>query len=343
VRNPPAEEPIVTVEVLYFDGCPNHEALLPRLRELLDEAQLPAQIELRRVPDEAAAERERFLGSPTVRVDGHDVEPGADQRDDFGLKCRLYRTETGFSGLPEDDWLRAALSAAGGAKSAKLPARATSFPTSKRQAALTAPERELHRGILRALAAGRRVDAAELSELAAAAGLADSALAVLETNDLVHMDPATGAVRIAYPFSAAPTTHRVRLSGGAEVFAMCAIDALGIPAMTGESADIRSQDPSTGEPVEIMIEPTGAGEWQPQEAVVVVGCTDAGGTSAACMCPNTNFAASRASGEALLAAMPDGSGALLSLPEAIELGREIFGELLTVEQREVQHADQARD
>jgi len=61
------------------------------------------------VPDDAAAQSERFLGSPTVRVDGRDVEPGADQRTDFGLKYRLYRTEDGFAGLPLDDWVLDAL------------------------------------------------------------------------------------------------------------------------------------------------------------------------------------------------------------------------------------------
>jgi hypothetical protein len=67
---------------------------------------------LRRIPDEAAAQRERFLGSPTVRVDGRDVEPGAEQRDDFGLKCRLYRLPTGLRGAPLDEWVLDALSRA---------------------------------------------------------------------------------------------------------------------------------------------------------------------------------------------------------------------------------------
>jgi hypothetical protein len=97
------------VEVLYFEGCPNHEALLPRLRELLAQARVNPQIELRRVESPEAAERERFLGSPTVRVDGRDVDPGAQQRDDFGLKCRLYRTDEGLVGIPPDEWVLAAL------------------------------------------------------------------------------------------------------------------------------------------------------------------------------------------------------------------------------------------
>lgn len=52
-----------------------------------------------------------FLGSPTVRVDGRDVEPGADVREDFGLKCRLYRTEDGLTGTPAEEWLVAAIRA----------------------------------------------------------------------------------------------------------------------------------------------------------------------------------------------------------------------------------------
>jgi hypothetical protein len=99
----------VKIEVLYFDGCPNHETLLPHLRELLERAGVSSSVELINVPDTAAAERERFLGSPTLRIDGRDVEPGAELRTDFGLKCRLYRTEKGFAGTPADAWVLDAL------------------------------------------------------------------------------------------------------------------------------------------------------------------------------------------------------------------------------------------
>jgi hypothetical protein len=97
------------VELLYFVGCPNHEAFLPHLRQLIVQARVGAQIELRRVESPEAAERERFLGSPTVRVDGRDVDPSARERDDYGLKCRLYRTDEGLVGIPPDEWVLAAL------------------------------------------------------------------------------------------------------------------------------------------------------------------------------------------------------------------------------------------
>ena len=98
------------IELLFFDGCPNHEALLPRLRDLLRAAGAQdTDIELVRIDDAAAAARERFLGSPTVRIDGEDVEPGAEERSDFGLKFRLFATPDGLRGLPADEWVLGAL------------------------------------------------------------------------------------------------------------------------------------------------------------------------------------------------------------------------------------------
>ena len=97
------------VELLYFDGCPSYEALLPELRATLAQEGIEGEIELRRVETIEAAERERFLGSPTVRVDGADVDPAAGEREDFGLKCRLYRSEEGMSRTPPPQLVRAAL------------------------------------------------------------------------------------------------------------------------------------------------------------------------------------------------------------------------------------------
>lgn len=103
----------MSVEVLYCDGCPNHEALLAHLRRLVACAATKDEVTLRRIESQREAERERFLGSPTVRVNGADVDPGASQRTDFGMKCRLYATPEGLRGTPPDAWLLAALSRAG--------------------------------------------------------------------------------------------------------------------------------------------------------------------------------------------------------------------------------------
>ena len=102
------------LELLYFDDCPSHEALLQRLNELLFEAQVAVEVEQRRVGSDAAAQRERFLGSPTLRVDGVDVDPDARDRTDYGLKCRLYPTSDGLRGAPRDEWVLSALEHAAG-------------------------------------------------------------------------------------------------------------------------------------------------------------------------------------------------------------------------------------
>ena len=97
-----------TVEVLYFEGCPGHEQVLPRVRELADAH--GAELLVRPVESPEAAEQERFLGSPTIRVDGRDVDPGAAERTDYGLKCRIYRHGGTQSAFPPDAWLVAAFS-----------------------------------------------------------------------------------------------------------------------------------------------------------------------------------------------------------------------------------------
>lgn len=100
----------MSVEILYFEGCPSFAKLLPRLRELvLESGGDPDQIGLRAVETFDAAEAAGFLGSPTVRVDGMDVDPGAGDRDDFGLKCRVYRSEEGQAQTPPEAWIRTAL------------------------------------------------------------------------------------------------------------------------------------------------------------------------------------------------------------------------------------------
>lgn len=97
------------VEILYFDGCPNHRAALALVERVA--AELGVEPDLRRVNvrDAEAAVRERFLGSPTIRVGGRDVEPGAEERSDYVLSCRVYRSERGLAAQPEERWIREAL------------------------------------------------------------------------------------------------------------------------------------------------------------------------------------------------------------------------------------------
>jgi hypothetical protein len=61
------------------------------------------------IVDQAAADQARFPGSPTVRVDGRDVEPGSEPATEYVVGCRLYRLEHRFAGQPEEGWIRQAL------------------------------------------------------------------------------------------------------------------------------------------------------------------------------------------------------------------------------------------
>ncbi|HWX52167.1 MAG TPA: hypothetical protein VNY34_02670 [Solirubrobacteraceae bacterium] len=97
------------IELLYFDGCPGHAELRDRLPRLLERAGVDARIEEHRIDSGDSARRERFLGSPTLRVDGHDIDPTADSRHDYGLRCRLYPSEDGLQRTPPDAWVTEAL------------------------------------------------------------------------------------------------------------------------------------------------------------------------------------------------------------------------------------------
>ena len=97
------------VEILYFDGCPNHEPALALVERLGRELGIEPRVQLVNVPDQETARRLRFLGSPTIRVAGVDVDPETDERDDYALSCRVFRTEAGIAGQPDERWVREAL------------------------------------------------------------------------------------------------------------------------------------------------------------------------------------------------------------------------------------------
>ncbi len=96
----------MTIEVLYFEGCPNHQPTVDRVREILEQLGLDeevVEVEVRELED---APHLRFLGSPSVRVNGVDIEPAARTRTDYGFACRTY---TGGTGAPSDRMIEEAV------------------------------------------------------------------------------------------------------------------------------------------------------------------------------------------------------------------------------------------
>ncbi len=98
------------VEVLYFDGCPTYKMATKTLQTVLAEEGIEAEVELVAINSDEEAQRLRFPGSPTVRVDGRDLFP-APEREDWRLGCRVYATPEGLSGSPSAEMLREALKA----------------------------------------------------------------------------------------------------------------------------------------------------------------------------------------------------------------------------------------
>ena len=96
------------VSFLYYEECPSHDLALERLREVVAEEGISREVEVINVETEDQARELRFVGSPTIRVDGQDIDPQSDTR--YVLTCRAYRLEDGrISPLPSKDMIRRAL------------------------------------------------------------------------------------------------------------------------------------------------------------------------------------------------------------------------------------------
>lgn len=221
---------------------------------------------------------------------------------------------------------------------------------------------------------GKAPEPATVRRFAARLGVPFQAtLSSMAAQDLVQRDSATGRIRAAYPFSGVPTAHRVTLfadHGGApsdlngrsvngdihdiQVFAMCALDALGIPLMLGRAAEIVSQDAISGEPIRVEICPTAdltrdpahpnrllplhqwSATWEPADAVVYARPEeheaehDTGKCIAAgSCCPVTNFFACRANAGAWASQhQTAGDGIVLAQQEALARAYALFAGVL---------------
>jgi len=97
------------VELLWWEGCPSWPEALGQLKAVMAGLGLdPEAVEMREIESDEQAARERFPGSPTIRVDGSDVVPA--NGDPVGLTCRVYRLRDGrVSPTPDPDDVREAL------------------------------------------------------------------------------------------------------------------------------------------------------------------------------------------------------------------------------------------
>ncbi len=97
------------IEVLTFEGCPNAEGTGELVRQAVQLEVADATIEFIEVDSPGVAQAMRFFGSPSVRIDGEDVEPSANSSGAYGLTCRMYRVGSKSYGKPPIAMIRAAI------------------------------------------------------------------------------------------------------------------------------------------------------------------------------------------------------------------------------------------
>jgi len=96
------------VELLYFEGCPNHIPTVEMVEGVLKREGIGVEVTAIEVPDIETAQILRFLGSPSIRVNGVDIEPGRENDPPF-FGCRTYSVSGRTTGVPPEQWLVDAL------------------------------------------------------------------------------------------------------------------------------------------------------------------------------------------------------------------------------------------
>jgi Alkylmercury lyase len=240
-----------------------------------------------------------------------------------------------------------------------------------RRATLRPAEYQFYRALLLTFpATGSPPDRTLLRTLARRYGVPlQATLTEMARQDLVQCDPRSGAIRAAYPFSGVPTPHRVTLlaspvptghpadsaiAAPVEVYAMCALDALGIPLMFGCDALVSSVDAHSGEAIRVWVRrlfaaagalrdgndvrvaspPDGTGwgaTWEPSTAVVFARPEDhecEGSVAAGSCCPLTNFFATREQAEQWATVYGSPTDVVLSPDAALRRAESLFGGVL---------------
>ena len=204
-------------------------------------------------------------------------------------------------------------------------APAVSSSTSDAMPQLERAVRRLHRGLIEAVLAPGSIPS--VSELSARLETSEEALrtelATLAAADYLSLDEG-GQVSCLYPFSPTPTSHVVVIDGQPR-YAMCAIDALGIPAMLGQELGIEGRCAVCNAPMTLTIAPGEIVSAAPPAALIVARRDEAEPAFAAC-CPFTVFVCGQPHAEQFMRRIP-GTHAL-PLAEALTEAEKIFADLL---------------
>jgi glutaredoxin len=97
------------IEILRTEGCPTYKEARRILEEVMGEEGIKEEIKEILIENEDMARELKFIGSPTIRINGADIEKAARGRQDYGLRCRVYITGEGVYGWPSKEMIREAL------------------------------------------------------------------------------------------------------------------------------------------------------------------------------------------------------------------------------------------
>jgi len=90
----------IKIEIQYFNGCPNSAEMIKRVKEAIKGHEKPVDYSEVLVEDYETAEKLKFRGSPTVLINGEDLE-GREEPKTSAMNCRVYE-----NGLPEIEYIK---------------------------------------------------------------------------------------------------------------------------------------------------------------------------------------------------------------------------------------------
>lgn len=168
------------------------------------------------------------------------------------------------------------------------------------------------------------------SETGMTPGQVEALLRHLQSRDLVGLDAVTGGIRHAYPFTEIATGHRVEL-GERSFNALCAVDALGVGAMYRRDVAIESPCRLCDAAVRVVTAEEGRvlRGVTPAGAVVWYDFAFSGNAATSCCTAIAFFCSDEHLRRWRDAQAPRREGAWLTMDEALEMGRAIFGPVLT--------------
>ena len=321
--------------VLSVPECPNVKVMLDRLHNLLSDAgldldaDLDSDVQVVVVDDAEHARGWGMTGSPTLLVDG--VDPFHSSGTEASLSCRLYRggKDGVVGGAPPLADLRDVLrSVADRAPVVGALVDGIGRGGRGRLAPRAGGLRAVQQGALRNMAeSGTPPTGHHLDRIAEPFGRGGiEVLRELAREDYLTLDT-TGGLGAAYPFSVEKTRHRVCIEGGPQLWAMCAVDALGVAPMLNRAVVIETTDPITAEAIHIDAS-ADAAIADPVGTVVYLAGQAGVGPGAQTCCDSINFFGSRHSAARWAALHPEVRGEIVSLVDAARLGQAIFKALL---------------